>query len=314
MNLFGVHLLGFTPENGRKLLFTICYIAGVALLGRLLRWTVAKLLPGHRLHRVSFWTGQAIRLVIAVLIIAGLLSVWFDDPSRLATAAGLITAGIAVALQRVLTALAAYFVLLRGKSFNVGDRITMGGVRGDVVALDLMQTTIMEMGQPPGEQGDAPSMWVQGRQYTGRIVTITNDKIFDQPVYNYSREFPYIWEEMKIPISYKDNRARAEEILIEVVKKHTIEISQMSAEDLQELERRYFTRRSEIKPEVFWRLTDNWIELSVRFVAHTDGVRRLKDRMSREILGLFDESNIGIASETYEIVGIPPVRIQHETV
>lgn len=60
----------------------------------------------------------------------------------------------------------------------------MGGVRGDVIALDLVQTTIMEMGQPPGEQGDAPSMWVRARQYTGRIVIITNDKIFDEPVYN----------------------------------------------------------------------------------------------------------------------------------
>ncbi len=45
--------------------------------------------------------------------------------------------------------MAGYMVILRGKTFNVGDRIVMGGVRGDMIALDFMQTTIMEMGQPP---------------------------------------------------------------------------------------------------------------------------------------------------------------------
>ena len=73
----------------------------------------------------------------------------------------------------------------------------MGGVRGDVIALGFIQTTIMEMGQPPSVESNAdPAMWVRSRQYTGRVVTVTNAKIFDEPVYNYTRDFPYIWEEM----------------------------------------------------------------------------------------------------------------------
>ena len=70
----------------------------------------------------------------------------------------------------------------------------MGGVRGDVVGLSFIQTKIMDMGEPPGEQSDSPSMWVNPRRYTGRIVTVSNDKIFDEPVYNYPHEFPFIWE------------------------------------------------------------------------------------------------------------------------
>ena len=65
-----------------------------------------------------------------------------------------------------------------------------------------MQTTIMEMGQPPPVQNADPAMWVKSRQYTGRMVTVTNDKIFDEPVFNYTKEFPYIWEEMSLPITY----------------------------------------------------------------------------------------------------------------
>jgi small-conductance mechanosensitive channel len=186
----------------------------------------------------------------------------------------------------------------------------MGGVRGDVVALDLIQTTIMEMGQPPGEQADAPSMWVHARQYTGRMVTITNDKIFDEPVYNYSREFPYVWEEMQIPISYNGDRRHAEQILLEVAGKHTVNIEKLSADALKEMERRYFMKPAELHPRVFWRLTDNWIELSLRFIAHDSGIRDLKDKMSREIIQRFDQAKIGIASGTYEVVGFPPIRIE----
>ena len=115
---------------------------------------------------------------------------WFDDPARLTTALGLVTAGLAFALQKVVTAVAGYFVILQGRTFNVGDRITMGGVRGDVIALGFIQTTIMEMGQPPAVQNADPAMWVHSRQYTGRLVTVSNAEIFDEPVYNYTRDFP----------------------------------------------------------------------------------------------------------------------------
>jgi small-conductance mechanosensitive channel len=101
----------------------------------------------------------------------------------------------------------------------------MGGVRGDVIGLGFIQTTIMEMGQPPPVQGADPAMWVQSREYTGRIVTVSNDKIFDQPVYNYTRDFPYIWEEMSLPITYTADRRRAEKILLEAATRHTVPIS-----------------------------------------------------------------------------------------
>ncbi len=164
--------------------------------------------------RARFWTHQSITIITAVVIIMGLISVWFDDPTRLATALGLVSAGIAFALQKVITALASYFVILRGNTFTVGDRIMMGGVRGDVIALGFIQTTIMEMGQPPPVQTDEPAMWVQSRQFTGRIVTVSNSQIFDEPVYNYTRDFSYIWEEIHVPITYKAVRDAAEKIML----------------------------------------------------------------------------------------------------
>lgn len=309
LEVFGVKLVGLNADNGKKLLLSIALVLLVLAVSRALRWVAARAFVGRH-DRIRFWVRQSIRVTLVSVALVGLVSIWFDEPTRLATAMGLVTAGLAFALQRVVTAVAGYVVILRGKTFNVGDRITMGGVRGDVIALGFIQTTIMEMGQPPPVQNADPAMWVRSRQYTGRIVTVTNDKVFEEPVYNFTRDFPYIWEEVSVPVGYKADRARAESILLDAAKRQTVKIAELSDEDARELERRYVVKRSGLDPKVYWRLTDNWLELSVRFITTTHGVRDLKDAMSREILEAFDAAGIDIASATFEIVGLPPLSLK----
>jgi small-conductance mechanosensitive channel len=310
MNFFGIKLVGVNAENAHKLLLTVIFLFAVWLITRLTRTIAVRAARSRRGKRIEFWTEQGLNILSAAVQIIGVLSIWFDDPTRLTTFLGLFTAGLAFAMQRVVTAVAAYFVLLRGKTFNVGERIKMGGVRGDVMALGFIQTTIMEMGQSPAEQSDKPGMWVDARQYTGRIVTVTNDKIFDEPVYNYSREFPFIWEQLQIGVSYTADRGRAEEILLSAARRYTEQIASLGEDTIQELERRYFIRRADLEPRVYWRLTDNWLELTVRFITRDSGIRELKDKMTRDILEGLDRAGIGIASGTYEIVGFPEVKVR----
>lgn len=307
MDLLGVELVGLSADSGRKLLLTVLVLFLLWGAGRLAGALAARLAPSDR---TRFWARQGVRLGVAVLVVLVVVSIWFDDPARLATGLGLVSAGLAFALQKLITAFAGYFVILRGQTFNVGDRITMGGVRGDVIGLSFTQTTIMEMGQPPPVQNADPAMWVRSRQYTGRVVTVSNARVFDEPVYNYSREFPYIWEELSLPVSYGADHAAAERILLEVAKRRTVELGTLGAEALEEMERRYFVKRSEMAPVAFYRMTDDWLELTVRFVAPTHGVRELKDAMSRDILAALRAAGIGIASRTVEVVGLPPVRVE----
>ena len=309
VQIFGVKLLGVDAHNGRKLVMTIVFFLFLYVVS----WTLGKLshLAASRTQkRTAFWTRQGVSLITFVLGLLGFVSIWFDNPARLATGVGLIGAGLAFALQKVITSFAGYFVILRGKTFNVGDRITMGGVRGDVIALNFIQTVIMEMGEPPSVQNADPEMWVHSRQYSGRIVTVTNSKIFEEPVYNYTRDFPFIWEEMHLPISYKDDRATAESILLEAAKKETVKIDEIAEPTLKILAEKFALRPTDIQPRVYMRLTDNWVELTVRFLCKDHDMRALEDRMSREIIERLDRANIGIASGTYEIVGLPPVQVQ----
>ena len=309
MTLFGIRFIGLNSTNLQKLLFTLALFALVFLLRWALQALARALARQGRSERLVFWIRQGGSLFCTALLLLGLMSIWFDNPQRLTTALGLVTAGLAFALQNVVTSVAGYFVILRGNNFSVGDRITMGGVRGDVIALGFIQTTIMEMGQPPPVQGADPAVWVKSRQYTGRVVTVSNGEIFKSPVYNYTRDFPYIWEEMVIPITYTANRVKAEEIMLAAAAKHALKASEVSQAELDLMRTRYFISVGDLEPKVYYRITDNWLELTVRFLFNVRGVRDLKDAMSRDILTGFDAAGLGIASATYDIVGFPPVRL-----
>src|SRR4051812_47187106 len=118
MELLGVRLVGFNATTGHKVLLTIGLIlvlwlvrsAALAMLGRVDA-------SGDRASRIGFWSRQGVSLLMAALGVIGFVSIWFDNPANLTTAVGLVTAGLAFALQRVVTALAGYFVILRGATF-----------------------------------------------------------------------------------------------------------------------------------------------------------------------------------------------------
>ncbi|MGI3899534.1 MAG: mechanosensitive ion channel family protein [Janthinobacterium lividum] len=306
MDLLGIHWFGITEQNGRRLILSVAFV-GIVFLARFASRTLSRpFLQGETNAALQrrFWTHQGVNLVSTLLVVFGLLSIWFDDPARLATAVGLVSAGLAFALQRVVTAFAGYILILRGNNFTVGDRISMGGVRGDVLALGFMQTTIMEMGVAPGSDA-GPSVWVKSRQFTGRIVTVTNAKIFEDPVYNYTRDFPYIWEEVSVPIRYGDDRARVEAIMLEAARRHAIDPAAISDEAARSLERRFDLRRLDFEPKVFYRLTSNWLELSLRFVFKDHGTRSAKDLMARDILDALEAAGIPIAATPHRIIEWP---------
>jgi small-conductance mechanosensitive channel len=297
MEISGIRIVGLSAENGRNVLATIILL--VAVWG--LRWLLQRL--AIWLERVRstehsrFWVHQGINLFSTLLVILGLMSIWFGDPANLATAIGLITAGLAFALQRVVTSVAGYFVILRGNTFSIGDRITMGGVRGDVIDVGLIQTTIMEMGPPAGVQATDPALLTQSRQYTGRVVIVSNARIFDDPIYNYTRDFPFLWEEITLSVPHTVDRAAVERIMLDVAGRHTSGISEAGRKALGRMRQAYLVQPSATDPRVYVRLAGATLELTVRFLTEAQESRDLRDAVTRDILHAFDEAGISLAPD-----------------
>jgi small-conductance mechanosensitive channel len=310
MEIGDIRLIGLNAETGTKLLLTLAVLGAVTLLRLIIDGVVRVFADRTRNDRWAFWTRQGLALLAFVVCVLAFVSIGFDDPARFTTALGFATAGLAIAAQRAVTAFAGYLVIMRGRTFTVGDRIKIGGVHGDVIALGFLQTRILEMGQPPDVNvQDEPGMWIKARQFTGRIVTVTNDKVFDEPVYNFTREFPFIWEEVHVPIPYRADRQRAERILLDAANAAVAETAAASAAAREALQQRYGVSLEMHTPRVFWRLTDNWLDLAVRFVVPEHGIREIKDQFTRRVLDEFDRAGLEVASTTIEIARVAPVHV-----
>jgi small-conductance mechanosensitive channel len=308
--LGNVHLVGVDWHTATKLLYTAIFIVGLVVLRFLARQIVRLALRGRVHTSARFWARQGVNLATAVLVALGLLSIWFDNGLHAAAALGVLTAGAAFALQRAITSLAGYFLILRGDIFTVGDRIVMGGVRGDVIGLGFLRTTILEMGQPLGDDDEDVHAWVDGRQYTGRVVTVANAAVFDEPVFNYSREFSFLWEELKVQIAIDADYEQAERILLEAALEHSKDRAALGTESLQKMRRRFFVPSADLEPAVYYKVSSTWIEMAVRFIVPTHGTRRVKSAISKQVLEQFRAQGIEFApSATYAITELPPVRL-----
>jgi len=196
-------------------------------------------------------------------------------------------------MQEVIGALAGWFNILSGRIFGVGDRIEMGGVRGDVIDITPLRTKILEIGAPEGELSP-----VKGRQLTGRIVSVSNKATFTQPVFNYSASFDFLWEELLLPIPHDADWQRAERIMREEAERASASAGARRAMD--QMAARYPLPRAEIEPRVFVRATDDWMELSARFVVPVRAARSVKDEMTRHIVGRLEAAGIPLASSSVD--------------
>ena len=256
----------------------------------------------------AYWLGKIAGYFVWAVAALLVFLIWTEFGGRVGFVAGLFSAGVAFALQNVLGSFAAWIGILAGKVFRVGDRVMMGGVRGDVIDVSPLRTTIMEIGSPGSEEGS--DIWVRARQYTGRVVTVSNKTFFDEPIYNYSKDFDYIWEEISIPLKYTTDWERGREVLLEVVEGATRPFKGASAGALAQMARRYLVHESEMAPQAFLELTDNWIELTARFVIPVRSARRIKSEVSEKILRRYSVEGVAIASTTSEIVGFAPLRLE----
>ena len=183
------------------------------------------------------------------------LAVWIEQASNLLFAVGVIGAGIAIALQRPITNLAAFLVILLTRPYAPGDRIEIDGDKGDVIDIKLFYTTIMEIGE-----------WTMYDQFTGRIKTIPNYLFLEKVTSNYSKDFGFIWEEVMIPVTYGSNWRKAQKIMLDIARKRTKDLIKKGDRQLKRMTYKYLLEPRAVEPAVYIIPTDNWLELRLRFI------------------------------------------------
>ena len=245
---------------------------------------------------------HTLRVMVRNAFFAGggvvVLVIWLGAGSNFTVAMGILGAGIAFASQEVIGSFAGYLNIVSGSIYRIGDRVRVGNVVGDVMDISILRTTVMEIGE-----------WVKADQYTGRIVTIANRAVFSDPVYNYTQHWGYLWDEITIPVTYASDWRCAAEIMLEHGQSYT-EVLQADAEArLSKMMDRYPLQRTQVEPTIYLAMTDNWIEITLRYIVKAGERRKVKAQLHQELLQHFEaEPRITVASMTVEIVGFPPIK------
>lgn len=235
--------------------------------------------------------GRAAVWVVAVVVLA---VVWRPFAGRAGVVLGFMAAGIAFAMQEVIGALAGWVNIVSGGIFRIGDRIQMGGVRGDVIDITPLRTKIMEIGG-----GGDDATWVRGRQFTGRVVAVSNKATFTEPVYNYSASFDYLWEELTAPVAYESDWRRAAVILEEEARR--VSDSDDAGDAIRKMARHFPVPRTDVEPRVYTNATDNYLEVTARFVVPVRRALAVKDELTRRVLDRLDAAGIELASATQDV-------------
>jgi small-conductance mechanosensitive channel len=233
----------------------------------------------HEPHRrYQFLLLRKIALAFAIIII---VAVGFA--SRLESAvtyAGLLTAGIAVALQNVLVAMVGYFFLIGRYGIRVGDRVQISGVTGEVVDIGLVRMQVMELG---GSAADTP---------TGRVVAFSNSVVF-QPTAGIFRQIPgtdFVWHEVSLTFAPDSDFKAVRERLLRVVEGVLADYHEEMDRQNQAMQRNLFAvPEGGLKPSSHLRLTPVGLEALIRFPVDLQHAGEIDERISREILKAVDQ-------------------------
>jgi len=216
---------------------------------------------------------------------------------------GLAGAGVAFALQGVIASVAGWVAVTFGRLYTPGDRVQLGGITGDVIDVGVLRTTLMECGQ-----------WVNGDLYNGRIVTVANSFVLKDPVVNYTRDFPFLWDEIRLPVTFDSDRILTRRMLQEIVDDVSREAVESGRRKWGEFVRKYRIEDAPIEPLVHMVANDNWVEYTVRYVVDYRRRRATRDALFTRILDQVDASGgrIALASATVQVVGAPPLTVRLE--
>lgn len=279
----------FNPMMGR---IAVIFI-GIAVI-----WVIVKAIQKNLFSKIKdsdsryrakkFGTFAGYILTIILLIV-----VFNDKLGGLDVALGVAGAGIAFALQEVIASFAGWLAIMFGGFYKTGDRVQLGGIKGDVMDIGVLRTTIMETGE-----------WVDGDLYNGRIVLVANSFVFKSPVFNYSGDFPFLWDEIKIPIQYGSDYEKVNEILLLAGKNIAGDLSEKSHEKWKSLQYKYKLEDAQTEPMVSLIANDNWVEFTLRYVVTYNKRRITKTALFTNILKAVDatQGKIKFASATFQLV------------
>ena len=266
--------IGLRPNLLANLLDTLLVFIVYLLLRR---WLKGLFLP--RISEIGrrYVVSKTISYTLSVILLGFMASIWVKAEVDLATYFGILSAGLAIALQDAVANLAGWIFLVIRQPLKVGDRIQIGQHAGDVIDIQLFMFSMLEIGA-----------WVAADQSTGRIIHVPNGRLFKEPLINYTHGFDYIWNEIPVTVTFESDWRKAQKILTDIAYKHSEKLDERMSSQITELADTYRVHFTHLTPIVWVRVVDMGVTLTIRYLSHPRKRRSSEDTIWKAILEAFE--------------------------
>ncbi|MDA3863925.1 MAG: mechanosensitive ion channel family protein [Deltaproteobacteria bacterium] len=229
--------------------------------------------------------------ILRILALIAFFNIWIGFGGEIFAFLGLLSAGIAIALRDPLVNLAGWIFIIISKPFSVGDRIEIGGIKGDVIDIRTSQISLLEIGN-----------WIAADQSSGRIIHIPNGWFLTKSLANYTQRFDFIWNEIPVLITFESDWAKAKSILSEIAKNHQT-ISEVDAKtSVHKASGDLLIYYKNLTSIVWTSIEPSGVQLTLRFLCKAREKRSTANKIFEDILKSFNhESDIEFAYPTQRL-------------
>lgn len=218
-----------------------------------------------------------ISVILKLISLILITTIWFYASKDIFTFLGLSSAGIALASKDFLANFLGWFIINSHTTFKVGDRIKVGDSMGDVVQIDWVYTTIIEVTQINKVYG----------QSTGRLVQIPNSKILSNAVINETTTFPYVWNEISINLTLNSNWEKAKDIIMKIASDILGNIEKEAKHSLYAASKIHPIHYQNLSHTIYTSIDSARIVLTLRFLCGSRNFRNIEHDITEEILREF---------------------------
>ncbi|MEO6976039.1 MAG: mechanosensitive ion channel domain-containing protein [Gallionella sp.] len=252
---------------------------------------------------LRYTTRKAISLMGYLLALIIILVIFSEQMTNLTVIIGALSVGIGFALRELIQSVIGWTIISFSGLYKPGERIQIGDIMGDVIDINPVITTVMECGG-----------WVKADLYNGRLVRLSNSLVFSKHIINYTADFPFLWDEIVIPVRTDSDYHLARGIILNAGQTEVAKITAESKQAWLNFMRRYRIEDANLDPAVTMSFDSNFIELTLRYVVDYRVRRSTKDRLFANILGGFEETQgkVQIGSTTLQLTQNPSLSTHHE--
>ncbi|MGM0444511.1 MAG: mechanosensitive ion channel family protein [Fibrobacterota bacterium] len=300
-----LNIWSFLKESSAEIFISVIVIW---LVGAIIRYMLNNIDDDRKRYHLK----KSIRYVTVGLSFVWILLLYYINSSDLQSfhvfIFGVFLAGLAFSMRGLFSDILGWFIIISHKGFQAGDRIEIGTVRGDVIDIGILRTTLAEI-----------TDWDEGgEQSTGRMLSVKNSDVLAEPIVNYNRGFDIRWSELAVTITFESNWQRAYREILAIGEDYFEQYREIFAEKIRNVRKKHLIRYNYITPAVYIKIVDNGVTLTLRHLVEVRQRRMVRDKLFRKILAAVDAAeDVEFAYNTMRIYRrdreLQPELIQRDT-